>query len=106
MLAVESIGSSLCNGVQESVNFNFNSNNIGNSLNGFGNGGGSLNFGVNGGNNNNLDTFNAQSNGFNFNIDGNSQFETNCDNVSNAHNAGLWTLAKIIAWTFPGEHFI
>merc|ERR1711994_1023529 len=63
LLAVESIGSSLCNGVQESVNFNFNSNNIGNSLNGFGNGGGSLNFGVNGGNNNNLDTFNAQSNG-------------------------------------------
>ena len=97
MLAAESIGNSLCNGIQESVNFNLNS--IGNNLNGFGNGGGSFDFG-NGGNNFNMDT-----NGFNFNLEQNNQFQTNCDNISNAHNAGLWTVAKMIAWTFPGDNF-
>ena len=85
MLAVESIGNSLCNGVlQESVNLNLNS--IGNNLNGFGNGGGSFDF-----------DFGNEGN--NFNLD------TNCDNISNAHNAGLWTVAKVIAWTFPGDNF-
>ena len=82
---MESIGNSLCNGVlQESVNLNLNS--IGNNLNEFGNSGGSFDFDFgNGGNNFNLDT--------------------NCDNISNAHNAGLWTVAKVIAWTFPGDNF-
>jgi len=39
---------------------------------------------------------NAQENGNNLNI-------SNCDELSNIHtNEGLWILAKIIAWTFPG----